>query len=88
MPNKFVRIKNPDTGHEETVSEGFAKAYNLPIIDKDAVDANGRPLASKPHIELPKAEPKTNGDDAGSGTTPPADSPKVDDTKTKSGGSR
>lgn len=76
MPNKFVRIKNPDTGHEETVTESFAKAYDLPVIDKDAVDPNGRPLVSKPKVNLPTAETKST-------TT---DDSKTSATTTKSGG--
>lgn len=75
MSDKFVRIKNPDTGHEETVPAAFAEAYKLPVIDKDAVDANGRPLTPKPHIELAKAEPKTGDESTETGgTNPPADS--------------
>jgi hypothetical protein len=93
MATKFVRVKDPNTKHEHTVTEEFAKAYKLPIIDKPAIDDNGRPLAGKPHVELDKAD----GNDVSSdGTTPPPADPSADPpststdsakaTTTKSGG--
>lgn len=79
MATKFVRVKDSGTNHEYTVSEKFAKGNDkLTIIDKDAVDDNGRPLAAKPHIELAKADGTGDSD-----STPPA--PPT--TTTKSGGS-
>ncbi len=60
MNDKFVRIKNPDTGHEETVPKAFAVAYKLEVLDKEAVDANGRPLPSKPKVNLPTADAKAD----------------------------
>ena len=42
----FVRVKGPD-GTEYTTSEKAAKVFGAKVIDKDAVDANGRPLPPK-----------------------------------------
>lgn len=64
MPTKFVRVKDPDTGHEVTVPARFAEQHKLEVLDKEALDDNGRPLPGKPHIELEKAQ----SDAAGSGT--------------------
>jgi hypothetical protein len=60
MATEFVRVKDPDTGHEVTVPRRFAEANNLDVLkDKDAVDSNGRPLPGKPRVELPKADKPT-----------------------------
>ncbi len=56
MATKFVRVKDPDTGHEVSVTETFATAFKMTPLDKPAVDANGRPLPGKPKTELPKAD--------------------------------
>jgi hypothetical protein len=56
MGTEFVRVKDPGTKHEVSVSRQFAEGHDLEILDKPAIDANGRPLAGKPHVELPKAE--------------------------------
>lgn len=42
----LVRVKGPD-GTEYTTSEKAARVFNAKVIDKDAVDVNGRPLAPK-----------------------------------------
>ena len=42
----FVRVKGPD-GTEYTTSEKAAKVFGAKVLDKDAVDVNGRPLAPK-----------------------------------------
>lgn len=69
MPNKFVRVKDPDTKHEYSVTETFAKANKLDVLsDKEAVDENGRPLPGKPHAELAKA----NGGRDGADDSPPS----------------
>lgn len=65
MATKFVRVKDPDTGHEVTVTEAFATAFKLDALDKPAVDANGRPLPGKPKTELPKSAPKADAGKAG-----------------------
>jgi hypothetical protein len=54
---EFVRVKDPETKHEATVSRKYAEAYGLEILaDKDAVDSVGRPLVGKAHVDLPKAK--------------------------------
>ena len=45
----FVRVKGPD-GTEFTTSERAAKVFGAKVIDKDAVDVNGRPLPPKSDI--------------------------------------
>lgn len=77
MSTKFVRVKDPGTGHEVTVPRPFAEGHKLEILDKEAVDDNGRPLPGKPHVELEKAQ----SDVAGSGTpeTDPATSSTTTD---------
>jgi hypothetical protein len=45
----FVRVKGPD-GSEFTTSEKAAKVFGATVIQKDAVDVNGRPLAAKNNI--------------------------------------
>jgi hypothetical protein len=57
MATEFVRVKDKSTGHESTVTKAFAEGYRLEVLDKDAVDSNGRPLPGKPNVELPKAAP-------------------------------
>jgi hypothetical protein len=83
MPTEFVRVKDPDTKHEVTVTRAFAEGYKLDIIEKDAVDANGRPLPGKPYVELAKAEPKTDDTGAAGDATPPATAT----AQTRNGGS-
>jgi hypothetical protein len=61
MATQFVRVKDPATGHEVTVTKAYAEGYKLPVLDKDATDSNGRPLPGKPNVELPKAAPKKEG---------------------------
>lgn len=55
----FVRVKGPD-GSEFTVDEGAAKALEVDVIKKDAVDVNGRPLPEKPATDL-AGQPKKAG---------------------------
>lgn len=45
----FVRVKGPD-GSEFTVGERAVNVFGATVIDKPAVDGNGRPLAAKPNI--------------------------------------
>jgi len=50
----WKRYKDPVSGDEFTADENAGTAMGLKPLDKDAVDASGRPLA-----------PKTNTDKAG-----------------------
>lgn len=84
---EFVRVKDATTGAESTVSKRFAEAYagkDLTILkDKDAVDANGRPLAAKtvpPELRKKGSEPSEVG-----GNTPSADAATASNDKTKGG---
>lgn len=43
----FVRVKDPATGAEFTIDERAVKGMGVSVLDKDAVDVNGRPLAPK-----------------------------------------
>jgi len=45
----LVRVKLPN-GDEATVGERAVKVLNAAVIDKPAVDHNGRPLPVKPNI--------------------------------------
>lgn len=50
MPDNFVRVKDPDTGHEFTTGREAAEILGLTILaDKPAVDVSGRPLPAKPN---------------------------------------
>ena len=48
MP-EYVRIREAQTGAQITVSRDYAEAYpeGLEILDKPAVNADGRPLPNK-----------------------------------------
>jgi len=46
---EFVRVKGPD-GSEFTTSEKAAKVFGATVLEKDAVDVNGRPLPAKNNI--------------------------------------
>jgi len=52
---EFVRVKDPDTGHEYTTTTKRAERAGLRVLDKDAVDAFGAPLAAKHNITPRKA---------------------------------
>lgn len=54
MP-EWVRVKDPDTGHEITMSAEQANAFNAKALDKDAVGADGQPLAPKYHRTVNEA---------------------------------
>lgn len=47
----WVRARTP-VGHEVTVSARAAKSRALAVLDKPAVDTNGRPLPMKPKTNL------------------------------------
>lgn len=46
----WKRYKDPESGSEFTADERAGSAMGLKPLDKDAVDANGRPLAVKTNI--------------------------------------
>lgn len=56
---EFVRAKDPETGAEVTVSRQFAEGYKFEVLDKEALDGMGRPLPSKPKVNLEPAAKTT-----------------------------
>jgi hypothetical protein len=56
----LVRVKDPETGHEFTVTRARAEKAGLRVLDKDAVDAFGAPLAAKHNITPRKATKADN----------------------------
>ena len=48
MP-EFVRVKN-HRGHEFTTTAELATAHALKVLDKPAVDPDGRALPAKPNV--------------------------------------
>lgn len=71
MPD-FVRVKS-DRGHEFTTTDGLASELGLPVVEKPAVDSNGRPLPAKPNVSKrgrgkskPAARDNTPGPEAAS----------------------
>ena len=47
----WKRYKDPTSGDEFTADERAGAAMGLKPLDKDAVDASGRPLESKPSTD-------------------------------------
>lgn len=47
----WKRYKDPVSGDEFTADERAGTAMGLKPLDKDAVDASGRPLATKPSTD-------------------------------------
>lgn len=47
----WKRYKDPTSGDEFTADERFGAASGLKPIEKDAVDASGRPLAPLAHTD-------------------------------------
>lgn len=47
----WKRYKDPGSGDEFTADENAGTAMGLKPIDKEAVDASGRPLPSKPNTD-------------------------------------
>lgn len=45
----YVRIKDPATQHEISVTEAWANLHDLTPMDKPAEDSSGRPLPPKYH---------------------------------------
>lgn len=52
MATKFVRAKDPVSGHEFTTNEAHAKASGLEIVKGDAVDSLGHALPAKHNLDL------------------------------------
>lgn len=56
MPN-FIRVKFDD-GSEGSVPAHYEQAFGFKPLDKPATDRFGRPLATKPRAEMPRATTK------------------------------
>jgi len=92
---EFVRVRDNGTGHEYSVSKRYAEALKgdaISIIEKDALDDNGRPAPAKtrPRELDPKTEQATGeGDDVtplSAEMTPPTATPAtVAGSKPKAG---
>lgn len=53
---EWVRVKDPDTGHEITISTEQARAFNARVIEsKDAAGPDGMPLPPKYHRTVDEA---------------------------------
>ena len=53
---EWVRVKDPDTGHEITISTEQARAFNARVIEsKDAAGPDGLPLQPKYHRTVDEA---------------------------------
>lgn len=50
----YVRVR--DTNGEFTTSRTNAESLGLEVLDKPAVDQNGRPLPAKPKVNAKSAE--------------------------------
>lgn len=57
--SEYVRVKDPDTGHEYTTGAQHAKNAGLTVTSKDPVDRFGRPLPAKYHTK--KSGARTGG---------------------------
>lgn len=56
--NDFVRVKDPDTGHEISVSAEQADLVGVRPLSKAAVDAQGKPLPVKTSVTVDEAAAK------------------------------
>jgi hypothetical protein len=65
---EFVRVKDPGTGHEWSAPKRWAEASDEVEVlhNKRATDVNGRPLPSKPKVNLESLG--DTGDDIDTGT--------------------
>ena len=53
---EWVRVKDPDTGHEMTISSEQARAFGARVIEsKDAAGPDGLPLPPKYHRTVDEA---------------------------------
>lgn len=58
---EWVRVKDPDTGHEITISTEQARAFNAWVIEyKDATGPDGMPLPPKYHRTVDEAAAVSN----------------------------
>lgn len=60
MP-EYVRVKDPSTGHEHTVTTLQAEAFGCQVINKPAVDDWGNPLPAKPSVTVAEAAAAKKG---------------------------
>ena len=59
----WKRFKDPISGDEFTADEAAGPAMGLKPLDKEAVDASGRPLPSKPSTDKSGAKSTTTQKD-------------------------
>ena len=58
---EWVRVKDPDTGHEISMSTDQARAFGArPIESKDATGPDGMPLPPKYHRTVDEAATVSN----------------------------
>ena len=56
-----MQVKDPDTGHEITISTEQARAFNARVIEsKDAAGPDGLPLPPKYHRTVDEAAAVSN----------------------------
>ena len=58
----WKRFKDPISGDEFTADEAAGPAMGLKPLDKEAVDASGRPLPSKPSTDKAGKSASTSKD--------------------------
>ena len=56
---ELVRVSDPVTGHQFTTTRARAERAGLRVLDKDAADAFGTPLAAK-HNTTPRKATKAD----------------------------
>lgn len=61
MPIEWVRVKDPDTGHEITMSVEQARLVDAKPVDKPAVGPDGNPLPPKPSVSVSDAAAAKKG---------------------------
>lgn len=63
-PDDLVRVRDPELGVEITVKRAFADHHkHLEVLDKPAVDGNGRPLDVK-RVTTAKPKPTAKPENA------------------------
>lgn len=55
---EFVRVRDKRTGHQ--YSTRFPHPEHHEVLDQPAVDANGRSLPAKPHVQLKASRPTSS----------------------------
>lgn len=77
----FVRVRDKRTGHEYSVRH---VTKNHEVLDKKAVNANGKPLPAKPKTSIAKkaaAASSTTSQSSKSSGDEPADNPPEEGSK-------